>query len=177
DLAFYKSFEPRIELLKRLRHIDMQSKLKSTMNYSNAQYAAAGEAAARIAGMSYEDVVREKIFKPLGLNNTGFSPVEMRNRTSNHAIPFSALTLEDAQQGNFKPRELEEMHAPGAPAGAIYSNVFDMVKYGRAIMKEGELNGKQVLNKTSVQELLTAHSIVGGPTTGPESVSALTYGL
>ncbi|KAF9940963.1 hypothetical protein BGZ67_006201 [Mortierella alpina] len=178
DLAFYRSTESRIELLKRIRYIDMQSKLKSTMNYSNAQYAAAGEAAARVAGMSYEDVVREKVIKPLGLNNTGFMPVEMRNRTSNYAIPFSALSLEDAQKGNVRPRELEEMlHAPGAPSGAIYSNVFDMVKYGRAIMKEGELNGKQVLNKSSVQELLTAHSIVGGPATAPESTSALTYGL
>ncbi|KAF9572594.1 hypothetical protein EC968_009666 [Mortierella alpina] len=177
DLAFYKSSQPRIELLKRLRHVDMKSKLKSTMNYSNAQYAAAGEAAARVAGMEYEDVVRQKIINPLGLNNTGFSPVEMRNRTNNHAISFSTLSLEDAQKGHIKPGELEEMYAPSAPAGDIYSNVLDLVKYGRVIMKEGELNGKQVLNKTSVQELLTAHSIVGGPATAPESASALTYGL
>ncbi|KAF9960817.1 hypothetical protein BGZ72_005823 [Mortierella alpina] len=177
DLAFYRSTKSRIELLKRIRYIDMESKLKSKMNYSNAQYAAVGEAAARVAGMSYEDVVREKVIKPLGLNNTGFSPAEMRNRTSNHAIPFSALSLEDAQQGNVRPRALEEAELAGAPAGAIYSNVFDMVKYGRVIMKEGELNGKQVLNKSSVQELLTAHSIVGGPATAPGSATALTYGL
>lgn len=155
----------------------MQSKLKSKMNYSNAQYAAAGEAAARVAGMSYEDVVRNKVINPLGLNNTGFSPVEMKNRTSNYAIPFSALSLEDAQKGNVRPRDLEGVYLAGAPSGAIYSNVFDMVKYGRAIMKEGELDGKQVLNKSSVQELLTAHSIVGGPAVAPESSSAMTYGL
>ncbi|KAF9572598.1 hypothetical protein EC968_009670 [Mortierella alpina] len=169
--------EPRIESIKRLRHAEFKSKLGSKMNYSNAMYTVAGEAAARVAGMSYEDVVREKVIKPLGLDNTGFSQAEMKDRFSNHAMPFSVASFEDAQKGNYKAEELEEVYMTLAPAGDMYSNVLDLAKWGRIIIKDGELDGKQVLNKESVQETLKPQTIINGSRRGPEFPPMLNYGL
>ncbi|KAF9941758.1 hypothetical protein BGZ67_004096 [Mortierella alpina] len=163
DMAFYKSTTPRIELIKRLKLVNVQSKLRSDMNYSNALYTVAGEAAARVAGMSYEDIVRGKVFNPLGLKNTGFSVMEMKGRTTNYSMPFSAASFEDAQKGILKQEMLDQVPMAYPAAGDVYSSVLDLVQWGRAVLKKGELDGKQVLSKSAVQETLTARSIMAEP--------------
>ncbi|KAF9960819.1 hypothetical protein BGZ72_005825 [Mortierella alpina] len=177
DMAFFRNTEPRIDTIKRLKHIDFQSKLGSKMNYSNAMYTVAGEASARVAGMSYEDVVREKVIKPLGLDNTGFSQVEMRERFPNHAMPFSVASFEDAQKGNYQAEELEAVYMTLAPAGDMYSNVLDLIKWGRTVIKNGELDGEQVLNEDSIQETLKPQTIIKGGRRGPEFPPMINYGL
>jgi CubicO group peptidase (beta-lactamase class C family) len=42
--------------------------------YSNAGYAIAGHMAEKVTGKSWEDLVREKIFRPLGMSTAGFGP-------------------------------------------------------------------------------------------------------
>ncbi|KAF9170924.1 hypothetical protein BGX20_008345 [Mortierella sp. AD010] len=150
----------RKDLIKRLKYVEMPSKLSSMTQYNNVMYAVAGEAAANIAGIPYEDVVREKVLKPLGLTNTGFSPTEMKKRTAAHAMPYNASSYEDAQRGLFQQESLEESYMTFAPAGDMYSNVLDLVRWGRVVMKNGELDGKQILNKESIQETLTARTIL-----------------
>ncbi|KAF9360633.1 hypothetical protein BGX26_008471, partial [Mortierella sp. AD094] len=169
----------RKELIKRLKYVEMPSKLDSMMQYNNVMYAVAGEAAANIAGIPYEDVVREKVLKPLGLTNTGFSPTEMKKRTTNHAMPYNASLYEEARNGLFQQKALEESYMTFAPAGDMYSNVLDLVRWGRVAMKNGELDGKQILNKESVQETLTARTIVSARrrVDRPEFAPVVTYGL
>ncbi|KAG0204122.1 hypothetical protein BGX28_003845 [Mortierella sp. GBA30] len=177
DAAFFYNTESRIDLIKRLRHAELRSKLDSKMNYCNALYAVAGEAAARVAGVPYEDLVREKVLNPLGLNNTGFSPMEMKDRSPNHAMPFYVATFEDAQNGNFKPAEIDEVYMTLAPAGDIYSNVVDLVKWGRTVIKGGELDGKQVLNKENIEETLKPKTIVDLPFLLNDFPPMINYGL
>ncbi|KAF9351745.1 hypothetical protein BGX26_010272 [Mortierella sp. AD094] len=122
-------------------------------------YAVAGEAAANVAGVSYEKLVKDKVLDPLGLTNTGFSPMEMKQRP-NYAMPYDAASLEDAKKGLYELGYLDEVYMADAPAGDIYSNVLDLARWGRVIMKHGELDGKQVLNKESVQETLCGYTIL-----------------
>ncbi|KAG0058691.1 hypothetical protein BGZ92_007111, partial [Podila epicladia] len=100
NIAFLETDHSRRELIKRLRHVDFKYPLRTEYHYNNACYIVAGEAAAQVTGMPYEDVVREKVINPLGLTNTGFSYQEMQTRP-NYAMPYHAKTMEDAQQGKF----------------------------------------------------------------------------
>ncbi|KAF9932830.1 hypothetical protein BGZ67_004551 [Mortierella alpina] len=176
DLAFYRSKESRLDTIKRMKNVKAPSKLSSKTDYMNSMYAVAGEAAARVEGISYEEVVREKVIHPLGLTHTGFSVKEMKSR-GNHAMPLFAETLKDAQEGIFTTEPQDETYATLAPGVDIYSNVLDLVKYGRVILKGGVLDGKQVLNKDSIQQTLTPQSIMEMPRRGPEFPPMLTYGL
>ncbi|KAF9960822.1 hypothetical protein BGZ72_005828 [Mortierella alpina] len=177
EAAFYRCTESRPEIIKRLKHADLKSKLGTKVNYSNMMYTVAGEASARVAGMSYEDVVREKVIKPLGLDNTGFSQAEMRDLSPNHAMPFSVASFEDAQKGIHNAEKMDEVYMTYAPAGDMYSNVLDLVKWGRTVIKGGELDGKQVLNKESILETLKPQTIMQGGRRGPEYAPMLNYGL
>lgn len=56
-------------------------------------------------------------------------------------------------------------------------NVVDLAKRGRVILKEGELDGKQVLNKECIQETLKTHSIFNLPQRRTGLAPTLGYGL
>ncbi|KAF8926092.1 hypothetical protein BGZ58_000191 [Dissophora ornata] len=176
DLAWFRNTESRRDLIKRLKHVKMDSKLRTKCNYSNVMYAVAGEAAANVVGISYENVVETKILQRLDLTDSGFSSMEMKTR-SNYAMPYDAASFSDAQNGVFEQGYLDEIYMTDAPAGDMYSNVLDLVKWGRVIMKHGELDGKQVLNKDSVEEMLSGHSFMRSKKGAPESPPVTAYGM
>ncbi|KAF9898056.1 hypothetical protein BX616_004552 [Lobosporangium transversale] len=177
DIAWYRTKTPRRELIKRLRHIKMSPKLNTKMNYSNIMYAVAGEAAANVSGMTLEQLVETKVLQPLGLTNTGFGQLEMKAKSDNYAMPFMAESFEDAQKGNFKMGYLDPIYMADAPAGDMYSNVLDLLQWGRTILDQGELKGKQVLHKENVNELLTAKTLADTTRRYPEFSPVSAYGM
>ncbi|KAG0351611.1 beta-lactamase/transpeptidase-like protein [Gamsiella multidivaricata] len=162
DLAWIRNAAPPKVLINQLKHLDMPPKLSPTVNYSNVVYAVAGEAAANVAGMSYVDLITTKIFDPLGLKSAGLSQAEMAKRP-NFAMPFTAASFEEAKKGFYEEGYVDEIPMSVAPAGDIYMDVVDLVKWGRVILKLGELDGKQVLSKESILETVTPHNIMKRP--------------
>ncbi|KAG9063682.1 hypothetical protein KI688_003793 [Linnemannia hyalina] len=158
DVAWFRNEQPRRKLIKQLRYLDMPSKLPRDVNYNNVMYAVAGEAAANVAEISYTELIKTKIFDPLGLKDAGLSQAEMAKR-SNYAVPYYAATFADARSGIYTEGYMDQIPMSDAPAGDIYMNVLDLVKWGGVIMNEGELEGKQVLSKRSVQETLKPHNV------------------
>ncbi|KAG0325766.1 hypothetical protein BG000_001687 [Podila horticola] len=71
DFEWYQRSKDWIELIKLLRYVDPVVPLRSRFIYTNTMYCVAGEAAGRIAGTSYEQVVYDKLFQPIGMQSTG----------------------------------------------------------------------------------------------------------
>lgn len=168
--------ETRAQVFSRLKHLNIPTKLTSNLQYSNIGYTIAGEAAANVAGVPYERLVRDKIFRPLGLTHTGFSPLKM-GQLPNHAMPFCADSFKKAQEGQFHEGPLDNFIGIVAPAGDAYSNVYDLVKWGNTIMQLGEFEGRQVLNKESVKEQLKAHSVIDEERAFSDLGPAYNYGF
>ncbi|KAH7056548.1 beta-lactamase/transpeptidase-like protein [Linnemannia elongata] len=175
-LRWAKATKSRAELIKYLKYADQPSKLTSKMNYSNTMYAVAGEAAARVAGVPYEEFVTTKVFEPLGLTNTGFSQSELK-QFSDYALPYNANSFENAKEGTFIRGELIEDYLRDAPAGDIYSNVLDLVRWGRALLKGGEVDGKQALNKESIAETWAGRTFAVATRRSPDFAPVQAYGL
>ncbi len=53
-----------------MRHIKAVYPFRTTWGYTNAAFLTAGEIIPKVTGMQWEDYVKEKIFTPLGMNNT-----------------------------------------------------------------------------------------------------------
>ncbi|KAF9090979.1 hypothetical protein BGX29_011200 [Mortierella sp. GBA35] len=175
DLAWFRNEKSTRTLIKEMRNIDMPSKLSPYVNYSNLCYAVAGEAAAEVSGMSYAELIATKLLDPLGLKDSGLSLPEM-SRRSNYAMPYDAANLEEAKKGNYEEGYLDEIHMADAAAGDIYMNVLDLAKWGRVILKEGELDGKQVLNKECIQETMKPHNIKASKERKPAFALTTGYG-
>ncbi|KAF9380431.1 hypothetical protein CPC16_010322, partial [Podila verticillata] len=176
DINWFWGKESRRDLIKRIRYVETKSKLTTSLNYHNVMYAVAGEAAARVAGVPIEQLVRNKILCPLGLTNTGFTMDELRN-SPNFAVPFMADSYKDAVAGQFIELPMDGGTEKTAAAGDIYSDILDLVRWGQVIMMGGQQYGKQVLSKDGVDTTLTAHTIFNPAMRDPDFGLYTQYGM
>ncbi|KAI9232926.1 MAG: beta-lactamase/transpeptidase-like protein [Podila humilis] len=176
DLSWWWGNETRLNLIKRIRHIPVSSKMRATINYNNIMYCVAGEAAAKVVGVPFEQLVRDKIFKPLGFSSMGFTMGEM-SKSSDFAVPFFSETYEDAVAGRFIELPLDDSTEKVAAAGDLHSNVMDLARWGHVVMKEGVQNGRQVLSKEGVAMTLTAHTVFEAKVRDPDRGLSSAYGM
>lgn len=95
--------------------------------YSNTNYWVLGKVVSRVSGMSYEDYVREHIFKPAGMLHSGF--VSDESSFDDFAIPYWQGPKND---GPTQPAPTMLESWPGA-AGAIVSTVGDLAAWDTAL--------------------------------------------
>src|SRR5947209_11257326 len=121
-------------------------------------YLAAGQAAAHVAGKSWDDLVRELIFSPLGMSETSTSVRDLAGK-ANVATPHSDVndTLMTVPWHN-----IDNI----GPAGAINSNVADMIKWVRFQLEQGKVGGKSLVSASALAETHTAQMTIP---VGPDS--------
>lgn len=97
-------------------------------NYSNPNYMMAGLVAERVGSASYRDLMRTKVFEPLGMKRTLFLADEVLkdgDYATGKTLDWSGKTADPALAG---PSDYD--CAWGRPAGFAWSSVFDMLAFG-----------------------------------------------
>jgi len=128
----------------------------ANFQYSNTGFLVLGKVIEKVTGRSYEEYVRENIYKPAGLHATdpeavdaahGAAAIRYRKTFDLEGSPvFRATVVPDALRGG--------------PHGGGYSTVGDLVKFARAL-RSGKL-----LRPENVQLLTTAKPKLGAPQYG-----------
>ena len=104
----------------------------------------------RVAGRSLGQFLRERIFEPLGMKDTGFYVPE----TAMHRLPTCYGTdlmtgklevLDEARGGQMAQPPLFE-----AGAGGLVSTIDDMAAFGRMLLHQGVYAGERILSRRSV---------------------------
>jgi D-alanyl-D-alanine carboxypeptidase len=95
--------------------------------YSNTNYWVLGKVVAVVSGTSYEDYIREHIFKPAGMTHSGF--VSDESNIDDFAIPYWQGPKSDGPTQP-APKMLESW--PSA-AGAIVSTIGDLAAWDTAL--------------------------------------------
>jgi CubicO group peptidase (beta-lactamase class C family) len=110
---------------------------------------------ARVSGKPFDTFVKERIFEPLGMRDTGFSvPAGKLGRfTSSYAANTTSGALElidDSQESKWS-------QAPAFPAGGsgLVSTIDDYCAFGRMMLNKGKLAGERVLARPTVELMLT----------------------
>ena len=119
--------------------------------YSNSGYMVLGAIIEKASGQDYYSYVREHIYKPAGMSDTGF--YELGKETANLAIGYSTRSddgkpLEEVRD-NSNIREIK-----GGPAGGGYSTAPDLVKFHQALLSYKLLDKKHT-------ELVTTGKVDG----------------
>ena len=110
---------------------------------------------ARASGQPLEAFLRERIFAPLGMKDTGFSvPAAKLDRlaTSYWTHPQSgALEVYDAAEGGQWSRP------PAFPSGGagLVSTVDDYLAFGQMMLNKGKYGSERVLSRLSVETMTT----------------------
>ncbi|MBV9958912.1 MAG: beta-lactamase family protein, partial [Acidobacteria bacterium] len=77
DLAFAIGTLSREEVIRVAGLAHPTAKLREKFQYQNVMFTVAGEVAAHAQGKKWESLVRDRIFKPLGMKNSDLSVAEM----------------------------------------------------------------------------------------------------
>ncbi|MYB37304.1 MAG: beta-lactamase family protein [Gammaproteobacteria bacterium] len=95
---------------------------RGTYNYSNLGYMVAGAMAERVTGRSWERLMRERLFGPLGMSSAGFGPPG----TAGEADQPWGHRRDSA--GMWAPNQFDNAEALG-PAGTVHVGIEDWAKF------------------------------------------------
>ena len=140
--------------------------------YSNAGYVVLGLMIEKVTGKKYRDYVREAVFAPAGMADTGFFAVD--EPTPNRATGYTRRG-ESGPGGAGGPRRpnTDTLPGRGSSAGGAYSTAGDLLKFAGAL-KRGELElarpGRAPAAKGSPPEPARGDEALAGGSPGTNAV-------
>ena len=115
--------------------------------YSNLSYMVAGAMAERLTGKSWETLMQERLFTPLGITNAGFGPPGTPGEVDQ---PWGHGPN---RTGGWEPNQYDDNPALG-PAGTVHISIEDWAKFISLWFtnKEPEILDRSILNELSTPE-------------------------
>jgi CubicO group peptidase (beta-lactamase class C family) len=104
--------------------------------YSNAGYVMAGLMAEQVTGQSWEELIQQRLFDPLGMKSAGFGPPGQSNRDRIDQ-PWGHREI----HGRFEPVWQDNAPCMG-PAGTVHCSVADWGKFAALHMSGAEGKGR-----------------------------------
>ena len=147
DGLWYNSMWSSAELLSKIPYLEQAYSFRSAYQYNNLMYMIAGLAAASAAGMTWDEFVQTRLFKPLGMIRSITSMTALE-KAGNYCTPH-------------EKKEDEVVAVPWCnldnvgPCGSINSCASDMINWVGFQLGDGTWNGERLVSK---QNLLETHS-------------------
>jgi CubicO group peptidase (beta-lactamase class C family) len=124
---------------------------RSAFLYNNVQYLACGYAAGVVDGSDWNTVVEERLFEPIGMNQTYTSRLRAPNEDM---ITLGYQWNDEAEEFDVYPlRTIDNI----GPAGSIISTAGDMARWIRFHLGNGVIDGERVLSKEQHDALWATH--------------------
>lgn len=119
----------------------------AVMRYSNIGPSLAALAVEHVTHTRFADRVKKRIFEPLGMSTAAFGARAPMPKAP--ALPY-------ASRGSAFVRLGPPSHAL-YPVVDLFASALDLTRFGRAILRGGELDGVRILADESVSEMLRVH--------------------
>jgi CubicO group peptidase (beta-lactamase class C family) len=142
-------------LAKSLSQVPLVSQPGERWHYSMS-LEVAGLVVQRVSGQPLDVFMKTKLFDPLGMGDTAFSvdPAKASRLASLYeTTPQGGLRLVEtgSESPLLKP-------VPGlSGGGGLTSTIDDYARFAEMLRNEGELDGRRVLSRKAVQEMMTNH--------------------
>ena len=150
DVIWYKADLSAEEIVRRVRYLPNAYEFRAGYGYSNVMYITAGEVIRAVTGKSWAENVKERIFKPLGMDRTITTPNDLKGK-GNYATPHA---LRENKNVPISWVDWEEIGA----LGGVISSVNDVCKWMIFNLNHG-VNGKDTLLSPGSRNLMwTPHN-------------------
>jgi len=153
DLLWFHSNYDRGEIAYRIRFARPVSSFRSAYAYDNVLYIVAGEIFPAVAAQSWDDFVKNRIFTPLGMTESGTTTTfftASRNAATPHAV----------EDGTLQVVPLDSVDNI-SPAGGIASNVTDLARWVICRLDSGRYaGGGRLFSERRARELWSGQTIL-----------------
>lgn len=159
DLLWWPSSSySREEIIKRIRFIPPSYSFRSTYAYNNLMFLVAGKVIESVSGMSWEDFISERIFKPVGMKWSSARVSDLK-KSENSSTPYAKV---DGVLKEVQPFLNDNIN----PAGGIISCAEDMARWMIVLLDEGKIDKeRKLLREESYREITTI--VTSRPITDP----------
>lgn len=162
----------RDDIYKIFGILQPNNPFRDSYAYNNITFIIAGKVIEKCSGKSWEDNIRERIFIPLGMNDSRINSDEYEsvvNRAEYHIIQNSKAPY----LGATKVSDFAHFYTPHGddrasnwltiigPAGSVSSTASDMAKYILFHINRGKVGRRQVVPKVEMDWLHTGQTKVG----------------
>jgi hypothetical protein len=113
----------------------------------------AGVLAEQITGKSWESLVTDRIFTPLGMWSSNLSVTALAHDTD-AALGYAGDTAVEM----VPYRNIDQI----GPAGAVNSNVTDMARWVRLHLSDGTVDGNRIISTSTLHMLHEPQVVIGG---------------
>lgn len=149
DLGF-----TRREVISRLRLLPLDA-FRTSYHYANFSTTTAAQAVAAAAGMPWEKLAEQALFKPLAMKSTSYRYADFMKHKDR-------ATLHAYKNGHFVPAGTNNVDQQ-APAGGVSTNVIDLAKWLKLLLADGKYNGKQMIAPAALLPALSPESFSARP--------------
>ncbi|MCX5812049.1 MAG: serine hydrolase [Proteobacteria bacterium] len=169
DTAIDPKDASRDEAMKKLKYFKLNKGIRERFQYCNFHYLAAGAIVDKVSGITWEEFVLNRIFKPLNMNSSSLSPEDLK-KSPDYAFPYKmnmeALKKFPENQAEYVSVPLKKLPVENigvyGPAGSINSNLEDMAKWVLLHLNQGKIGDRQLISRDVLTELITPQILTGG---------------
>jgi CubicO group peptidase (beta-lactamase class C family) len=173
DLLWAREDLTTREILERMRFAPTNGSLRSSWEYQNVMYQAAGEVVAAASGMPWDRFITTRVLEPLGMSRS-YATYEAvaALKDPNTSVPHFEI------DGDV--RVIDDMPVDRVPAaGSAWTTARDAGKWLAFLLAGGQAGGRRLVSEANFRELLAPQTIAPPmyPTAGLVGSHWLTYGL
>ena len=172
DMSWYGSSVSRDSLVYRIRYFQPSATLREKWQYNNYMFLAQGYLAEQLTGTSWEKLLQQKIFTPLGMSFSSPSITALSNGSN------SSLGYKVEKDSLIKKIEYMNIDAMG-PAGSINSNARDMARWVQTWINGGMYNTQEVIPAAYHAQAMSSQMVISGalPSKEISDVFLSNYGM
>jgi len=153
DFMFFDSDLSTAEVREKMGRLKPMYSFRSSWGYTNSAFMTAGEIIPKVTGKTWTDFLKERIFTPLGMNNTlalSKDILTANNKATAHTLVNNEL------------RKIPYGHIDNlAPAGSISSSAKDMSHWVMMQLDNGKYEDKQIIPTSAINQTRVPASILG----------------
>lgn len=178
----------RPAVLHGLRHLPLEP-FRTSYGHTGSGVTAGAEAVAVSAGTPWAELSRQRIFEPLGMNDTSYSYEELLERDDRAVGHVRAGGDRDGGDGgggkgsdeatdDWVPADPARDPDPLAPAGGLSSSVTDMARWMAMVLADGAgPAGGQIVPTDALREALTPQVVSSPPQAAADRAGSYGYGF
>lgn len=152
DLLWYETSYSTVEVIKRARYLKPGYSFRSGFGYSNIMFMTAGEVVPAVTGKPWKDFIKERIFKPLGMETTNIGTTDLKKYDNVSAAHY---VYPDGKTVTVSYTPSDSMGG----AGSINSNVIEMAQWIKMLLNNGVLDNQRILSEDSIWEMWSSHTV------------------
>lgn len=150
--VWYGSTYDRSQVIQRLRHLKPVTSFRSQFAYQNVMFLVAGEIIPVITGLSWDEFVQERLFKPLGMTSSNLS-IHALDAASNVAQPHARI---DDRVQCVPYRNYDNV----GPAASLNTSAVDLAQFARLHLKAGRFDDQVLIEQQAAAELIKAQMVI-----------------